>query len=523
MQPKSNRTLSRWTRIAMSLGIAASAAACSSEGENLGTDDSEVSSDTGRNANGYTAQESVFQKVMVDGYVGSKSDLAFNMPREKDRVGDWIFVQGIDTALDVAEVTGRYEGTVRTLIRGQDSRGWKKEFYDDENWMILALVRAYNLYGEGEWLRIAEDLHADIRAAEDTTCCGDQKGGIWWDRPHTQKATAINAGAALSAVRLYRVTKKTSYLDFAKKQYGFWRGLALDLKTGALMDHIKPSGERINWRFTYNEALMIAAATELYKETKQASYESDARLLASAMLKDETRDSKVGKVLFDGTNEKCNGDCPMFKGIASRFLRLYADTFRDKEASQVLGNGARAVREVAFDPSSKLVGTDWSVEFRSGATMTEAMLSAEMALFAVAPLQTKRATKTFEAEEAFLGDGIGLEASSGKFSGWGYLAGWEGGEGVTFRVDRPRAGDVDLVFRYAGVESRKYIFPTSGPIRDLVINGSRVKEDLEFPKTGSWDNFQDVKVRVKLPAGRSTIALTRGKYFLNLDKMEIVD
>ena len=68
--------------------------------------------------------------------------------------------------------------------------------------MALALIRAHALTGTQKYLDRATSLYADIKAAWNTTCCGPTPGGLWWDRPHTQKATAANAGAVITAMRL---------------------------------------------------------------------------------------------------------------------------------------------------------------------------------------------------------------------------------------------------------------------------------------------------------------------------------
>ena len=60
-------------------------------------------------------------------------------------------------------------------------------------------------------------LFADIMSAWDTTCCGTKPGGIWWRTQHDSKVTAINAGAVVSASRLYERTKDAQYLSFAQK------------------------------------------------------------------------------------------------------------------------------------------------------------------------------------------------------------------------------------------------------------------------------------------------------------------
>ena len=77
-----------------------------------------------------------------------------------------------------------------------------------------------------------------MRVAWDEGTCG---GGVWWDKHHTQKATASNAGPALSAALLYTDTGEQSYLDWASKVYSFWNKTMTDPRTGAVTDHLDAS------------------------------------------------------------------------------------------------------------------------------------------------------------------------------------------------------------------------------------------------------------------------------------------
>jgi len=118
--------------------------------------------------------------------------------------GYWTFAQGCDALLDAVERTDgtRYAGLIETFFEAQAARGWIVSHYDDEAWMGVALLRAFYLTGESRYLETAELLFEDIRLAWDETCCGDNPGGLWWDKAKTQKATAANAGAAILAARL---------------------------------------------------------------------------------------------------------------------------------------------------------------------------------------------------------------------------------------------------------------------------------------------------------------------------------
>lgn len=66
----------------------------------------------------------------------------------------WTYAHDFDVVLDAVERRGpaAYHGAVRMFFDVQDARGWTRDFYDDENWMVLTVVHAYDLTGEQAYL-----------------------------------------------------------------------------------------------------------------------------------------------------------------------------------------------------------------------------------------------------------------------------------------------------------------------------------------------------------------------------------
>ena len=104
----------------------------------------------------------------------------------------------------------------------------------------------------------------DVQHQWDTTCCGSQPGGIWWDSAHSQKATASNGGPIIANVMLYQLTQNSSYLDFAVKVYDYWSSTMVNTQTHEVADHIDTHGVITYWQFTYNNGLMVGAGAFLF-------------------------------------------------------------------------------------------------------------------------------------------------------------------------------------------------------------------------------------------------------------------
>jgi predicted alpha-1,6-mannanase (GH76 family) len=469
--------------------------------------------------------DAALEALMLHYWKQDDAYLAIASPQTSKLAGYWIFAQGFDVVLDGVErsLGKRFRGTLETFYEAQNARGWSADFYDDENWMALALMRAFDLTGNTAYLARSEALFTDIMAAWDTTCCGAKPGGVWWDRAHTQKATASNEGAVVTGARLFEHTKKTAYLDFAKQVHAYWVANMIDPATHQVTDHIAPGGALTKYKFTYNEGLAVGACVALAHATGDTSYLGLAHDVAGFMLAKESAPSPLGPVLFDGVAAACTGDCAQFKGIGARYLGLLYETDKTKTAYRdLLDTSGEAIWTLARDPQTELFGVDW-VGPSSSRGPLEATSSAAQGLHVAAQLAGKGPAAppagVYQAEEAVLHH-LGLEAQNGGFEGWGYVAGWnKDAQWVDFRISVATAGNYDLELRYAA---------GAGDASRLVfVNGQNLVDNEPFPSTGSWTSYGlQAVVNVPLPAGESVMSVIfngslGSKSFLNLDRLAV--
>src|SRR6185436_10977965 len=251
--------------------------------------------------------DQALQSFLIKFWNGGSQYLRNRFPSDGSLTGYWTYANGWDALLDGVERTGgaQYSGLIESFYLGQNERGWTNAYYDDECWMTRA-------------------LYADVQTAWDNTCCGPTVGGMWWNKAHTQKATAANAGAALAGARLYLRTTNVAYLSFAQQVYSFWFSNMVHSSTFQVCDHIDTSGTKVWWKFTYNEGLMIGASVELNEATGNNTYLNNAHNIANFMVNNEYVPTAYGNALHDGDNSGCGGDCHQFKGPGYRYLmRLY--------------------------------------------------------------------------------------------------------------------------------------------------------------------------------------------------------
>jgi predicted alpha-1,6-mannanase (GH76 family) len=466
--------------------------------------------------------DAALQSFLLKYWSQSREYLRASYPDDGGTTGYWTFAQGFDALLDGVERTAgrRYAGLIETFHEAQAGRGWLVGHYDDECWMALALMRAHDLTGEDRYLQTAADLFADIMGGWDTTCCGAVKGGLWWDKAHTQKATASNAGAVIAGARLFERTGEDAYLEFARMAYDFWHANMVDPARHHVLDHINPDGTKVDWKFTYNEGLMIGAGVELNRQTGDARYLNEARAIAGFLLSDETVSSAYGKVLSDGSNSSCGGDCHAFKGPAYRYLKLLHEVAGSSTYRGVLKACANAIWNLARSADHDLFSVSWT-----GPAMTSfsepQSAAAAMALNLYPGLEgpypgTGDPRGQYEAEDAAI-RGAGLEAAHGDFTGWGYVAGWNGNEqSVTFKVRALAGGPHDLIFRYSG--------GAGDATRRLLVDGDVAVPEVRFSETGDWAAYETIAIRRTLGAGEHRIALVfdapgGSSNYLNLDHL----
>ena len=477
-------------------------------------------------ATSHARADSALETFLLDFWSAGDAYLRHTVPGPSGPTWYWTFAQGFDALLDGVERTGgrRFAGLVETFYEAQDARGWLAGWYDDENWMALALLRAHALTGRAHYLDRALELFDDIRGGWDDTCCGDDPGGIWWDKAHTQKATASNAGPVITGVRIFEATGDTSALEFAEQVYTYWHRVMVDATTAQVIDHIETDGDKVRWEFTYNEGLMLGAAIELWRVTGNSRYLSHAIAIGNRLVASGTRTTALGRILDDGTNASCTDSCHAFKGIAFRYLALLFAERPVTAYGDVLAASARAIWELARATDTGLFAIDWAGPPTARSTEPQ-VASAVMALSIWAQHVGAWPDRdlepgVFEAEEATL-RGVGIAASRPGHSGFGHVtSSGSDGEEVEFAFTLGASSRYDLTMRYAADASAA---------RRVTLDGEVLVARLALAATSDADaaSWNDVAVDVELDAGEHRVRVVydsaRGSAgAIDLDRLVLV-
>jgi hypothetical protein len=152
-------------------------------------------------------------------------------------------------------------------------------FYDDNQWVAIACLDAYNRSHQKNWLDKAEMIYRFMMTGWDTA----SGGGLYWkEGDKTTKNTCSNGPGILVALRLYQVTHDKSFLQSALDIYR-WVNKNLRAPDGLFYDAIKIPSLTINEKkYTYNTGSMLEANTLLYAITGDTSYLRIAQRMAAA-------------------------------------------------------------------------------------------------------------------------------------------------------------------------------------------------------------------------------------------------
>ncbi|KAK3996144.1 hypothetical protein QBC44DRAFT_318236 [Cladorrhinum sp. PSN332] len=230
----------------------------------------------------------------------------------------------------------QYETPSDSSITKRGYPQFLNDFYDDEGWWALALIRSWDVTKEKAYLDMAEHIFRDMQNGTDNTC----GGGIWWNKNRNYKNAIANelyiSVAASLATRIER--KKTYYYRIAADSWAWFKGSGMINKDNLVNDGltIQADGRCVNngmQTWSYNQGVILGGLVEMHRAKANTALLDEAVKIAEAAiykLQDETGIIRE----IDRCEPNCGDDGLQFKGIFVRNLKyLHAwapkDLFRD--------------------------------------------------------------------------------------------------------------------------------------------------------------------------------------------------
>jgi predicted alpha-1,6-mannanase (GH76 family) len=238
--------------------------------------------------------------------------------------------------------------------------------YDDTQWWALTWLNAYELTGNPAYLQMVETMYTYVTGAWTPSQCG---GGLIWQTTNAYQNSVTNELFLELSARLYLVTHKASYLQWAQKELSWFNASGLINSSNLINDGLTTTCQnngQTTW--TYNQGVILGGLAALYQATHDQTYLTEAKQIADAAI--STLVNSDGILM-----EPCSGSCPsqnpdqtQFKGIFMRNLdALYQVTgdqayldFIDKNASSIWENDRNIYDLIGFDWSGPISAPDQS-------------------------------------------------------------------------------------------------------------------------------------------------------------------
>ncbi|MHB2016533.1 MAG: glycoside hydrolase family 76 protein [Candidatus Xenobia bacterium] len=232
----------------------------------------------------------------------------------------WPYGQAMAAALDQARVTGNYQEFNQLVAGLQAYRlpggGYApgtllgephgKPFYDDNAWIGLDFVQAYNQTHDAAYLHQAEEVFNFLKTGI------QPNGGMVWQEgnPHPTYNTCVLGPVTELALRLHQATggKDPQYLQIGTQLYNITEQ-HLRLPNGLYADHMDPDfSHRDDTVYSYNQGTPVGASLLFYQITGDRSYLQRAQADAAASLR------------YYGSNDRLWQASPAFNAIYLRNL-----------------------------------------------------------------------------------------------------------------------------------------------------------------------------------------------------------
>lgn len=159
--------------------------------------------------------------------------------------------------------------------------GGGDRFYDDNQWIGIAVMDAWQRNKNAEYLAIGKDIYHFMMTGYDTAT----GGGLYWEEGKPTKNTCSNGPGILLALQLYNATKEKSFLDSAVMLYN-WTNQHIRTPEGLYWDNIHTGSLKVDSAlYSYNTGTMLQAALYLYEISGDKKYLLQAQQSADAALK----------------------------------------------------------------------------------------------------------------------------------------------------------------------------------------------------------------------------------------------
>jgi len=278
---------------------------------------------------------------------------------------------------NAAHVLGEYQ---RLAKSGHQDYGWaldtiysknlhkmtSSNFFDDEGWWGLALIRFYKATNKRDYLNQAKNIANDMKNRGHQSVCGN--GGIFWDAAKTQVGAIANELLiSLSAKIALMEDPNGPYRRLAIDTWNWLSNSGIIGGDGTVFDHYNVNnknscGGRVDWTFTYTHGVILSALTDLWKLTSDFNYLNKANQIARTAMNRFGQGGNLNDGFSNGDARTIAGDAFLFKGILASNLAYLALSTNDgglkNDIRNFLNNNYNAL--IGTQGTGRLYGYVWN-------------------------------------------------------------------------------------------------------------------------------------------------------------------
>lgn len=243
------------------------------------------------------------------------------------------------------------------------------DYYDDEGWWALAMIRSYDATNNQAYLDHAVKIFDDMSTGQGGPC----GGGIFWskDRDYVN-AIANELYLSVAASLANRLPKQKRFLTTARKQWAWFQKSGMINPQGLINDGLDNDCRNNGLQtWTYNQGVVLGGLAELYRATGNADLLTSARRIANAALDNLT--NKDGILIEDGGCDTqaghCGTDGQQFKGVFMRNLRYLNRVAPDIRFRSAILRNAYSIWN--NDRDGRKLGPAWAGPFSVATAQTQ--------------------------------------------------------------------------------------------------------------------------------------------------------
>ncbi|KAG5953718.1 hypothetical protein E4U53_003510 [Claviceps sorghi] len=248
------------------------------------------------------------------------------------------------------------------------------EFYDDEGWWALGLIRSYDVSRDRDYLNAAVRIFNDMQTGRGTPC----GGGIYWNKERKYvNAIANELYLSVAASLARRLPQNKTMERVAIDQWNWFEKSGMinsdHLVNDGLDQRCKNNGLQ-TW--SYNQGVVLGGLAELFRLTGDRKYVNKAVAIARAAIK-ALSDSQGIFVETDKCELRpgnCGRDGQQFKGIFVRNLGYLNEVAPHSEFKNFILRNADSIWNKDRDGQNRL-GVAWTGPYvaATGPTQSSAL------------------------------------------------------------------------------------------------------------------------------------------------------